>query len=278
MSDNENETDTKKKNKDLKIYPLKIEEDKLGEEDRDILGNAVHLNVFLGRIRSGKTTALSSLYLSPRFWGDTFDVRILISSSAENDVTMKYLNEEFEYTFDEFSFELLDTIIDMVKNDTQPHRYLLVLDDIMADEGFKQKRVGVLDPFSRLITKFRHIGQDELGNEGRLSICLCLQRYKFLNATIRQNIQGFHIMGSFPQAELKKIAEDYSFIGGDDKEFMNIFSRSRKEPFDFLYINVPKLEAYRNYEEKLWDGKDIENKIEDDTINQDESSVDITGI
>ena len=41
---------------------------------------------------------------------------------------------------------------------------------------------------------------------------------------------------------------------------------------------MPKLEAYRNYEEKLWDGKDIENKIEDDTINQDESSVDITGI
>jgi hypothetical protein len=73
-----------------------------------------------------------------------------------------------------------------------------------------------------------------------------------LTNTIRQNIQGFHILGSFPESELKKVAEDYSFIGGSQKEFLDIFKRSRKNPFDFLYINVPRLEAYRNYEELLW--------------------------
>jgi hypothetical protein len=59
-------------------------------------------------------------------------------------------------------------------------------------------------------------------------------------------------MGSFPESELKKIAEDYSFIGGSEKEFMNIFNQSRQKPFDFLYINVPRLEAYRNYDELIW--------------------------
>mgnify|MGYP003626800827 FL=1 len=59
-------------------------------------------------------------------------------------------------------------------------------------------------------------------------------------------------MGSFPEAEMKKIAEDYSFLGGSEKEFLDIFSRSRKEPWDFLYINVPKLEAWRSFKELLY--------------------------
>ena len=59
-------------------------------------------------------------------------------------------------------------------------------------------------------------------------------------------------MGSFPESELKKIADDYSFIGGSEKEFLRIFNESRKEPFDFLYINIPRLEAYRNYKDLIW--------------------------
>ena len=59
-------------------------------------------------------------------------------------------------------------------------------------------------------------------------------------------------MGSFPESELKKIAEDYSFIGGSEKEFLRIFYESRQAPFDFTYINVPKLEAWRNYDTLLW--------------------------
>jgi len=80
---------------------------------------------------------------------------------------------------------------------------------------------------------------------------LTCQRYKFLNQTLRQNAQGLFIMGSFPEAEMKKIAEDYSFIGGSEKEFLDIFTRSRKEPWDFLYINVPRLEAWRSFKELL---------------------------
>tara|TARA_R100001224_G_C3935771_1_gene120446 strand:- start:58 stop:624 length:567 start_codon:yes stop_codon:yes gene_type:complete len=161
--------------------------------------------------------------------------------------------ENFDYVFDEYSETLLDHIInDLIKNDEEDNRYLLVLDDIMGDQGFVMKKQGKQDAFSSMITKYRHIGSEALGTEGRLAICLTCQMYRFLTNTIRQNVQGLHIMGSFPESELKKIAEDYSFIGGSEKEFLDIFKRSRKKPFDFLYINVPRLEAYRNYDELLW--------------------------
>ena len=61
---------------DLKVYPIKIDEDKLGESKKDIIPDLVHFNVLLGKIRSGKSVLLQNLYLSPRFFGDDYDVKI----------------------------------------------------------------------------------------------------------------------------------------------------------------------------------------------------------
>ena len=238
---------------DYNIYPIKIDDSKLGEEDKDIIPNKVHFNVLLGKIRSGKSVLMQNLYLSERFYGKDYDVKILISPSVHNDQQMKYMVEEFDYVFDEYSEDLLETLLDMIKNDEIDQRYLIVADDIMGDRNFVQKRGGKEDLFSSMVTKYRHIGSEVLGTEGRLAICLSVQRYKFLSPTLRQNIQGLHILGAFPESELKKIAEDYSFIGGSEKEFLDIFNRSRQEPFDFLYINVPQLKAYRSYKELLWE-------------------------
>lgn len=241
--------------RDLRIYPLVVDEEKLGEKSKEIIPDLVHFNVFLGKIRSGKSVLLQNLYLSPRFYGEDYQIKILISPSVHNDVQMKHMVENFDYVFDEYSEDLLEHILEMIRDDEEDNRYLLVLDDIMGDKGFVMKKQGRQDAFSSMITKYRHIGSEVLGTEGRLAICLTCQLYKFLTPTIRQNIQGFHIMGSFPESELRKVAEDYSFIGGSEKNFMEIFKKSRQKPFDFTYINVPRLEAYRNYDEKIWDSE-----------------------
>ena len=52
---------------DFTIYPVIHDEDKLGEKEKPIIPNIVHFNIFLGKIRSGKTIALQNLYLSKRF-------------------------------------------------------------------------------------------------------------------------------------------------------------------------------------------------------------------
>jgi len=237
---------------DLNIYPLRIDEEKLGEQPKDIIPDLVHFNVHLGKIRSGKSLLMANHYISNRFYGDDYDVKIIISPTIAHDQQMAPLREHFDFIFEDYSEELIDELMEMIENDQVDNRYLLVLDDCMGDRNFVMKRTGKQDALSSLITKFRHIGSKNLGTEGRLAICLSCQRYKFLTSTIRQNIQGFYVMGSFPESELKKIAEDYSFIGGSEQKFLEIFKESRKDPFDFLYINVPKLEAWRSYKERIW--------------------------
>ena len=50
--------------------------------------------------------------------GDLYDIRILISATALNDVQMKYMCEEFDYIFEDYSEALLEEILEMIENDT----------------------------------------------------------------------------------------------------------------------------------------------------------------
>ena len=281
-SDTESDTDSEHEcgggnTNDLTVYPVKIDEDKLGEDDDKYpLPNKVHFNVLLGSIRSGKSTLLNSLYLSERFMGgEQYDVRILISSTAANDVTMKYMCEEFDYVFDDYSESLLEELLQMIDKDTLDRHYLLVIDDAMAENGIVQKKAGKPDKFSQLITRYRHIGSSVLETEGRLAICVALQFFKYLTPTLRNQIQGLFLMGTFAEHELKKIAEAYSFMGGSVREFIRLFNETRKGEWDFSYINVPRLEMYRNFDELVYSKKlSNDNCIDNDEDSETEESND----
>ena len=163
----EDEHDKKKKkekpeglqeNRDLKIYPIKIEDDKLNEgEDKYPLVSPVHLILVCGRVKSGKSLLINNLYLSERFYKDDYETRILISSTAHNDAVNKYMIDEFDFVFTEFSEELLESIIDLVQKDEGKGRWLILLDDIIGDVKFS--RGGRVDAISSLASKFRHIGK-----------------------------------------------------------------------------------------------------------------------
>ena len=237
--------------RDLKIYPIKIEDDKKNEgEDKYPLVSPVHLILVVGRVKAGKSLLINNLYLSERFYKDDFQTRILISSTAHNDAINKYMIDEFDFVFEEFSEELLDSIVEMVKADEGKGRWLILLDDIIGDVQFSR---GKVDGISALASKFRHIGNGEV--EGKLSLCITTQYFKYISTILRNNATAYYIMGSFPEAEMKKIAESLSFFGNGDKNFMEIFRRSRKEDYDFLYCSVQELEARRNHEDLIWSKK-----------------------
>jgi len=48
-------------------------------------------------------------------------------------------------------------------------------------------------------------------------------------------------------------------MGGDRKNFMELFNKTRKEEFDFTYMNVPNMEMYRNFDELVWSKKEKSN-------------------
>ncbi len=239
--------------KDLKIYPIKIEDDKKNEgDDKYPLCSSVHLLLVIGRVKAGKSLLINNLYLSERFYKNDFQTRILISSTAHNDAINKYMIDEFDFVFTEYSDELLNQIIDLVQEDEGNGRWLILLDDIIGDIKFS--RGGMVDGISALASKFRHIGNGEV--EGKLSVCITTQYFKYLSTILRNNATGYYLMGSFPEAEMKKISEALSFFGNGDKNFMEIFRRSRKEDYDFLFCSVQELECRRNHEDLIWSKKD----------------------
>ncbi len=254
----EHDPDPKKKEKkktqkqDLTIYPMIIDESKLNQGEPNYpLSSPVHLHLVVGRVKAGKSLLVSNLYLSERFYKDDFTTRILISTTAYNDAINQHLIKEFDFIFTEYSEELLDEIVGMIESDEGDGRFLILFDDIIGNVNFSR---GKTDAISSLITKFRHIGNGEI--EGKLSICLTTQYFKYISTIARNNATAYYIMGTFPEGELKKMAESLSFFGGGDKEFFEIFNRSRVDEYDFTYLSVEHLEARRNHDEIIWSKKE----------------------
>ena len=201
-----------------------------------------------------KSVLLNNMYLSNRFFGDEFKVKILISSTAYNDAVNKYMLEDFDYVFSEYTPELLDEIIDMVESDEGDGRFLLLLDDIIDSSLMKRGSTTKIDG---LISRYRHIGNGDI--EGKLSIAMATQYFKSISVIARNNATAYYIMGMLPEAELSKISEALSYFGGSSREFEEIYKKSKKEAYDFLYLSVEHLEARRNHTELIWSQKDTLN-------------------
>tara|TARA_R110000772_G_scaffold70256_1_gene154641 strand:+ start:1786 stop:2541 length:756 start_codon:yes stop_codon:yes gene_type:complete len=237
---------------DLTIYPIKIDESVLNEVEKYPLPNIPFFMCIVGRVRAGKTLLSGTLcHRSEPFYADDFQVKILISTTARNDALMKPLIDSYDFFFDTYSDHLLEEIVEMVENDPCPNRYLLVLDDVITS-GFSQSKSGKTDYFTSLITRYRHIANLEHEREGMLSIILCVQYFKYLTPITRSNCSGLIIAGDIADQEIGKIAEAYDFITGSSQNFLKHYKECRKEPYDFCYCNINKLEMSRNFGEAIF--------------------------
>mgnify|MGYP003630846493 FL=1 len=235
-----------------KILPLKnLKKEEVGEEDFDILPNVPFLAYCIGAVKSGKSLFMANLFFNPNFpYKNTFDVKILISNTAYNDKIMKPIIEQFDFVFTDYNDALLEEIISMVETDDSDCKYLLVLEDIIGNVNVKRMG-GSIDALTGLTTKYRHIGNED--KEGKLSIFIISQYFKYLNSIQRLNASAYFLMGNSPEVELKKMSQEMSVFGGSEKEFVNIYNQSKQEPFDFCFLNIQDLTARRNFEENpIW--------------------------
>jgi len=245
-------SDAKKISRDLKVYPINISDEKLnngGDGNNYPLNNPVHLHLVVGRVKAGKSLLMNNLYLSSRFYGDDYKTKILISSTAHNDAINKYMLEDFDFIFTDYTDDLLQEILDIIKGDEGDGRFLIIFDDII-NSGQNFKRAGKTDLLTQIISTYRHIGNGEF--EGKLAICMAVQYFKYLSPIARNNCSGYYIMGHFPEQEVKKMSEALSIFGQNDKGFIDIYNNSRKGKYDFLFLSVEHMEARRNHEQLLW--------------------------
>tara|TARA_R110001592_G_scaffold44385_3_gene142909 strand:+ start:525 stop:1370 length:846 start_codon:yes stop_codon:yes gene_type:complete len=256
--------------KNYQILPLKkLDKDEVGEVDFDILPNHPFLAYVIGAVKSGKSLFMANLFFNPNFpYKELFDVKILISNTAYNDKIMKPILEQFDFVFTDYNDALMEEIIQMVQDDDSNSKYLLVLEDIIGNVNVKRAGSSI-DALTGLTTKYRHIGNEE--QEGKLSICIISQYFKYLNAIQRINASAYFLMGNSPEIELKKMSQELSVFGGSEKEFIRLYHESKQEPFDFAFLNIQDLTMRRNFEEKeMWNAIKDKPKNDDDAERNEE--------
>lgn len=243
---------------DLKIYDLKIDKNKLGRIEKDILPDIPFLFIITGRVKTGKTIIINNLALSPRFYGNDFDEIIVISPTIYSDPINKHLVENATFTFEQYSDELIEQLMEIIEEDDSDNKFLLILDDIVGNIKFR-RNTSKIDKLTELATKYRHIGNGD--KEGKLSIIISTQQFKFISPIMRLNASGYIIGGHQSPAELKAMSEEMSvFTKGDPKKFYKLWNKSKKEDYDFLYLSLKDMKARRNFDEVLEDSDNEDSK------------------
>lgn len=241
--------------KDLTILELKLDDD-----DDDDYSNKIderllkpHFNLLLlAPTNSGKSFLINNLMYNNNFYSKYFNQIYYISATLLHDKSCQHIrhdNRENVYKIYENLDELdiiLKNIIDMCKEEEtiivddkeQKRKTLLVLDDMLP--YLKKSKT-----LSHLLTYNRHLG---------ISIIISSQNLRSVPPSCRANIQGVIIFKITNKKELKKIEDEYGdSISSKEKSFIDIYNDAINEKYNFLFIDLKKTKAYKNFTEILFE-------------------------
>jgi hypothetical protein len=221
-----------------------------------------------GKVGSGKSNLLCSLFCNPQFYGLSdelkatqwqkekaetenkyptkfhyFDVIYMISPTAnKGDQLTKHLlkhgnleKKNIINSFDEIVimdiYNKQQHLIEKYGGDIAP-RVCVILDDIQSSPKFLRS-----DALKHLFLENRHLS---------MTIYLCGQSIRLTPRSLR--IQANNIIAFAGQrSEEDRIIDDYCCQGLSKKEFREIFYHATKEPYSFIHINInhPAKTRYR---------------------------------
>lgn len=230
-----------KKNKDIIIKPVKIDE-KLFNKKEIYPWIYPSLHIILGHVASGKSTFLYNLINN--YWKPVFkDNIILFSASARSDPILNKLIEDDKilFVFEDFNMSILNNVLDYIKNETDnDDPYLFVFDDILgkiAEHKLGKKGIDL----DTLITTYRHQPK-----EGMISLVFTAQYHKHLSPTMRSNASYLYFLGCHSSKDKKSYAEEYSaFSNGNMSDFFKLYETAKNDKYNILCLNFRNLEAYR---------------------------------
>lgn len=243
-------------NNDLSISLLKDREDyemELKYEPNEILPDIKPHTIIsiIGSTNCGKSVLLNNLIY--KFYYDLFDIIVLISPSAQNDRSMASFRLDpkviiFEEYDDRIIHELED--IQKVEDDSEyksQNRMAIIFDDCANPKGASKYDSAI----SLLATRHRHYA---------ITLFFSIQLYKQLSHSIRCNTKAFFIKNTPNKNELNKMADELGFCCGGKKNFFNLYNIALKgNRYGFLYLDLKKGIAYKNFDEKLYSMEEDDN-------------------
>lgn len=234
---------------DLKILPVKPppdqKEEKLKRQLNPLLPGATSSGGFkpflmtvVAPVRSGKTTfTVGLIYM---IYKDIFEEIMYISPTVENDDTGWAIMKDdniIKITENLTEIDLiLESIVEIQKAKPKEEREhtLIVLDDM----------IGLLKPtgqsyFAALCSKYRHY---------KISLIVCVQSFRSLPPVCRANTTAYIIFKTNNDKELEKMEDEFS----GNFPFDEVYEYATEERYQFLYLNLEKIEAYKNFEELIY--------------------------
>ncbi len=228
------------------VLPVKPNEDAVKIEIHEHLPQAPSLVLIFGSVRSGKSNYVSNMILNPSFMRGKLDKIILISPSARNDDSMRFVIEDDNVELiEEYDDEWLKALLEYQREVPVEERQRLML---IADDALHYiKRVGKGSGLSYLATRYRH--------SWIFYYVIVAQAYKVLDPKIRTNAGAIIVMKLPNLKTLKDMDEE---LGGFlNNQFMKLYVYCIfDQPFSFMYIdmkqNPPKV--YLRHEVCIFQG------------------------
>jgi len=199
--------------------------------------------LFLGSVKSGKSTILSNWFLNSGFYGpDFFDDVIVISNTILNDYTMRFMKEKFTI-HDHYSDGIINSIIQNQKSygerENMPN-IALIADDVLSTNFKKNNEI------SFLASRFRHYN---------IFYVITSQNMRSLSNVIRSNSTSIIVTKQQNENELSKIAEEYGPMFGGEKKFLELYKTAiNDEPYSFAYLRLDENPAqfYLRFEKQIY--------------------------
>ncbi len=210
-------------------------------------------------IAQGKSNFVSNWFLNPSLAEGMFDTIYLLSNTAHQDDTSRFLIDEPNViVYDDLNSAKVDTIIDSII-ETQKEfdkkdmpRIAIIFDDIIGSLSIYNSKA-----FS-IASRARHYNIANL--------FYIVQKFKSVNNVVRNNIT--HLIafaGIYNGGELKALEDEFSSVGGNEG-FTALYKREvQSNKYNFLYGNLQTGKTYYNFDKLLHSNFDkslMENKDE----------------
>jgi len=193
-----------------------------------------------GKSLSGKTTLVVSImkFLMPL---ERWENIILISPTAAQS-TWNPVRQHITQEVSKSTEELFERIIrrQRPRNDDEPEKTLLLVDDSSGEHSTNQGRKGALAT---------------LGNTSRwmnLSVIIMTQNLSSISASFRDNAEAIIMFQTMKKAEFKYLADERNpYHGMDDKVMEKMYRMATMQPYSFYYqVNTSSgIRSYRGFEE-----------------------------
>lgn len=210
-------------------------------------------------IAQGKSNFVSNWFLNPALAEGMFDTIYLLSNTAHQDDTSRFLIDEPNViVYDDLNSAKVDTIIDSII-ETQKEfdkkdmpRIAIIFDDIIGSLSIYNSKA-----FS-IASRARHYNIANL--------FYIVQKFKSVNNVVRNNIT--HLIafaGIYNGGELKALEDEFASVGGNEG-FTALYKREvQSNKYNFLYGNLQTGKTYYNFDKLLHSNFDkslMENKDE----------------